>query len=126
MLPKAAADRVRREAEIRDLNRVVIGHAPELVPPGEPLTLRGHIQADLGLTQMGVDVGVTPVPAVAPVVGLADGSVAGAVERRGRLPHPLDDEAQEVYERLPELSGGRQLEVGPCRLHGVALGRWRC
>src|SRR2546430_6736661 len=67
VLAEAPADRRRGEPEIRDLDRAVFRHAPQLVPPGERALPAGDMQRDLGLREVGADLGVGPVPAVPPV-----------------------------------------------------------
>src|SRR5436189_2047391 len=65
MLAKALADRAREQAEICDLDGVVLGHPAQLVPPRERTSPPGDVQCDLGLREVGADVGVGPIPAVA-------------------------------------------------------------
>src|SRR5216117_2384214 len=75
MLAEALADGVREQPEVSDLDGAVVGHPAQLVPPRERAAASRDVQRDLGLRQVRADLRVGPVPAVAPVVGLADGAV---------------------------------------------------
>ena len=119
MLSEAATDRVRREAEVCDLDRSVVGHASELVPPRESAVVFRHVQPDLGLRQMGGDLGVGPPPPVAPVVRFTDRPIAEAVQLRARLRDVPHDEPREFAEGLLELSWSSQLEIRSRGLHGL-------
>src|SRR5438445_8171537 len=79
MLPQALADHPRREAEVGDLDRVILRHAAQFVPADERATAHGHEERDLGLREVRANLGVAPVPAVAPVVLLAHRAVAVAL-----------------------------------------------
>src|SRR5207244_3589133 len=57
------------------------------------------------------DLRVGPIPAVAPVVGLADGSGTLAIQLGRRPLDPLDHEVGERAEPGPELAFPRQLEI---------------
>src|SRR2546430_14490870 len=110
VLAEAPADRRRGEPEIRDLDRAVFRHAPQLVPPGERALPAGDMQRDLGLREVGADLGVGPVPAVAPVVCLAHGAIALTIKRGRGAPNTLDHDVREVAERGPELPRFSELE----------------
>src|SRR2546427_3517182 len=120
-----AADRRRGESEIRDLHRAVLRHPPQLVPPGERAVPARHVQRDLWLCEMGADLGVAPVPAVAPMVRLAHGAVAITIELGGGMPDTLDHDVREVAEGGPKLAWFPQLEIRPRRLHVTPSASWR-
>src|SRR5207247_7283743 len=90
MLAEALADRAREEHEVCDLYGAVLGHPAQLVPPRERAAAPRDVQRDPGLRQVRADLFVGPVPTVAPVVGLADGAVALAIQRGRRPLDPLD------------------------------------
>ena len=111
MLAEAVADGVREQPEVGDLDRAVVGHPPQLVPPHERAAAPRDVQCDLGLRQVRADLRVGPIPAVAPVVGLADGAVTLAIQLGRRPLDPLDHEVGEGAEPGPELLFPRQLEI---------------
>src|SRR5881396_4099599 len=65
MLAEALADGVREQPEVGDLDRAVLGHPPQLVPPRERAAASRDVQRDLGLRQVRADLRVGPIPAVA-------------------------------------------------------------
>src|SRR5207253_1077374 len=79
MLAEAVADGVREQPEVGDLDRAVLGRPAQFVPPHERAAASRDVQRDLGLRQVRADLRVGPIPAVAPVVGLADGAVTLAI-----------------------------------------------
>src|SRR6266540_4197505 len=87
MLAEALADCAREEPEVGDLDGAVLRHPAQLVPARERAAAPRDVQGDLGLPEVGADLLVGPVPAVAPVVGLADPAVALAIQCGRR---PLD------------------------------------
>src|SRR2546428_12683029 len=111
MLAEALADRAWDEPEIRDLDRVLLGHAAQLVPPRERPADPRDVQRDLGLREVGADLRVSPVPAVAPVVGLSDATVAFAIQLGGRALDALDHEVGERAKPGVELALARELEI---------------
>src|SRR5256886_11446142 len=54
-------------------------------PPHERAAASRDVQRDLGLRQVRADLRVGPIPAVAPVVGLADGAVTRSEEHTSEL-----------------------------------------
>src|SRR3989442_1075303 len=113
--------RSRCESEVGDLPRVALGDVWQLVPPRQRAPAPGHVQDDLGLRQVRLDLGVGPVPAVTPMVRLAHRAVALAVQLRGGMGNALDGKFREEPEAGPELTGRGQLEVCTRGLHGGNL-----
>src|SRR3989442_12151589 len=99
MFPQALADHPRREAEVGDLDRIIIRYAAQLVPAGERATAHGHEERDLGLREVRANLGVAPVPAVAPVVLRAHCAVAVAIQPRRGVRNALYDDVRKIAER---------------------------
>src|SRR5437773_12420794 len=91
------------QPEVGDLDRAVLGHPAQLVPPRERAAASRDVQRDFGLRQVRADLRVGPIPAVAPVVGLADGAVTLAIQIGRRPLDPLDHEVGERAEPGIEL-----------------------
>src|SRR6266511_743445 len=121
MLAEALADCAREEPEVGDLDGAVLRHPAQLVPARERAAAPRDVQGDLGLPEVGADLLVGPVPAVAPVVGLADPAVALAIQCGRRPLDRLDGEAGKDIEGRPELTRTLQVEVRARRLHITLL-----
>src|SRR5438046_8899413 len=117
VLAETLTDRVREEAEVGDLDGPILGHAAQLVPARERPAAPRDVQRDLGLCEVGADILVGPVPAVAPVVGRADAAVALAVQLGRRPRDRLGGWPRKVIDSRPDLAGIFQLEIRPRRLH---------
>src|SRR5207244_5853551 len=83
VLAEPLADRTGEEPEISDLDRAVVGHAAQLVPSRERAAAPRDVERDLRPGEMSADLVVTPVPAVAPVIGLAHAAIALAIQLCG-------------------------------------------
>src|SRR5256714_14569819 len=118
MLAEPPADGRGGESEVRDLDGAVFRHAAQLVPPGERAVAARDMQRDLRLCEMGADLGVGPVPAIAPVIRLAHGAIALTIELGRGTPDALDRHVGEVPEGGPKLPWLPQLEIRPRGLHG--------
>src|SRR5579859_1319464 len=88
MLPEAAPEFRGDDAEVSDLDGIILCHAPQLVPAGEmvlrapaPPLVRDE-ELNGWIREMLRDLLVGPVPAVEPVKRLADRAIARAVEVR--------------------------------------------
>src|SRR3989449_10384701 len=121
VLTEALADRAREEPEVGDLDRAVLGNPAQLVPPREHAAAPRDVQRDLGLCQVRADLFVGPVPAVAPVVGLADPAVALTIQLGGGPLDPLDHEVGERAEPGCELVLVRELEICTRGFHAGIL-----
>ena len=123
MFSEAASELSGDDPEVRDLHGIVLRDAPELVPPRQSRrVLAGHPHRDEELNrriaQVRRDLLVRPIPAVAPVECLADGSITHPVELRLRLRRARNGDVGKVPERRLELAAIRQLEIRPRCLHG--------
>ena len=121
-LAEAAPELVGDNAEIRDLHRIVLRDAPQLVPSRQSRrVLAGHPhrheQLNRGIAQVRRDFLVGPVPAVPPVECLADGSIAHPVELRLRLGRVRNGDIWEIPESRLELFGVMKLEIGSSDFH---------
>src|SRR5712692_4969585 len=125
MLPQALADHPRREAEVGDLDRIILRYAAQLVPADERTTAHGHEERDLGPREVRANLGVAPVPAVAPVVLRAHRAVAVAIQARRGVRDALRDQVGKVPEGPPELVAILELEIGPGRFHVRPRATWR-
>src|SRR5436305_12510126 len=94
---------------------------PKYEPPVERALPTRVVQCDLGLCELGSDLSVGPVPAVAPVVGFAHGAIAPTIERRRGVADALDHDVREVAERGPEQVRTAQFEISARGLHGGNL-----
>src|SRR6185295_10200670 len=117
MLAEASSELRRDDAEVRDLHGIVFSDAAQFVPPGELGLFLGRCtsgdeQLDGGIGEMLVDLGVSPIPPVAPLKGLADGAVALAVELRQRPLGAGDRDIGEVAEGPRELGAVPQFQIG--------------
>src|SRR6266550_7169220 len=124
VLAEATPDRVAHDSEIRDLDGVVVGDAPQLVPAEEAAVAPGDVQGDRGIGEVAAQLGVGPVPPVPPVVRFAHGAVALAVERGRRGSLAGQHDVVEIAEYRLELARRAQLQVCAGRLHQCRIAVW--
>src|SRR5207247_5702432 len=125
MFPQALADHSRREAEVGDLDRIILRHSAQLVPADQRAAAHGHEQRDLGPREVRANLGVAPIPAVAPVVLGAHRAVTVAIQTRRGVRDALRHHVEKVPEARPELVAILELEIGPGRFHVRPHATWR-
>src|SRR5881394_4495757 len=82
MFPEATAEFGRDDAEVRDLYRSILGHAPQLVPARQRAVRPPRCDEQLNgrIGEMPSDLVIGPVPAVEPMKRFAYGTIAGTVQ----------------------------------------------
>lgn len=122
MLAEPAPELRGHNAEIRDLHRIILRHAPQLVPSHErglllSIPARGDKQGHRGIREVCGDALVGPIPAIPPMESLSHPLIAQPIQRRLRLPSANDANIWKRAEGGLELAAILQLEIGPGDLH---------
>ena len=122
MFPEATAEFGRDDAEVRDLHRIILGNAPQLVPACQRAARavrppRCDEQLNGRIGEMPSDLVIGPVPAVEPMKRFAYGTIAGTVQIRRRLGDARDGDFRKSPEGGPELRGRAEFEIGAGCLH---------
>jgi hypothetical protein len=121
MFSQSAADLRGSDAEVGDLDGVVLRLLAQLVIPGEVVAAPREEERDGGVGEVGADLLVRPISAVAPVIRPTHGAVALPVQLRGRRGNVCHRDVGMGPECRSKLTGMLQLEVGARDSHGWAL-----
>jgi hypothetical protein len=122
VLAEPAPELSGHDAEIRDLHRIILGHAPQLVPSRELGLLRavpacGDEEGDGGIRKVSGDLRVGPVPAIPPMERRPHRLIAQPIQHRLRLGRAHNGNIGKRAEGSLELAAILQLEIGPSDLH---------